>query len=108
MDPADREFVRIDSAGTAWPPGAEPGVFTMPLHSGERESVALMKLAPGTRLQPHGHPAGEEILVLEGALEDDDGAYPKGAWLRNPPGSSHAPRSRDGCTFYVKTGHLGE
>lgn len=107
MDPADREFVRIDSAGTVWSTGGEPGLFAMPLHSSERESVALMKLAPGTRLGLHGHAAGEEILVLEGVLEDDDGAYPKGAWVRNPPGSAHAPRSNTGCTFYVKTGHLG-
>jgi len=106
MDEEDREFVRIDTAGTPWSPGGEPGLLVMPLHSTERETVALTKLAPGTRLARHDHPAGEEIWVLEGILEDDDGAYPEGTWLRNPPGSSHVPRTRAGCIFYTKTGHL--
>ena len=78
----------------------------MPLHSTDRETVALMKLEPGTRLARRHHPAGQEIWVLEGILEDDNGAYPEGTWLRNPPGSSHAPRTRVGCIFYTKTGHL--
>ena len=106
MDPDDRCSVRIDTAGAPWPQGPEKGLLVMPLHSTERESVSLVKLEPGTRLGRHDHPKGEEIYVLEGVLEDDHGAYRKGTWLRNPPGSAHAPRSRDGCVFYIKTGHL--
>ena len=79
----------------------------MPLFERESERVALLKLAPGTRLGRHEHPGGEETFVLEGALEDELGRYPKGAWLRNPPGSAHAPFSEEGCLLYVKTGHLG-
>ena len=79
----------------------------MPLYAGARESVALVKLEPGALLERHHHPAGEELWVLKGVLEDDDGVYRKGTWLRNPPDSSHAPRSRAGCIFYSKTGHLG-
>ena len=107
MDPEDRRFVRIDTASAPWSPGGEPGLLLMPLHSDERETVALIKLEPGTLLERRRLPAGEEILMLEGVLEDDDGAYPKGTWLRNPPGSSHAPRSGAGCIYYSKTGHLG-
>ena len=59
-----------------------------------RERVALLKLAPGTRLGRHEHPGGEETFVLEGALEDELGRYPKGAWLRNPP----AARTRRSAT----------
>jgi anti-sigma factor ChrR (cupin superfamily) len=68
--------------------------------------VALVRWAPGTVFEKHQHPGGEEILVLEGALEDDEDRYPTGAWLRNPPGSRHMPFSLDGCLIYVKTGHL--
>ena len=106
MHEKDRRFVRIDTAGEPWSPGGEPGLLVMPLHSDERESVALAKLEPGTRLERHDHLEGEEIWVLEGVLEDDDGVYPKGTWLRNPPGSSHARRSEAGCIYYSKTGHL--
>ncbi len=106
MDPDDRCSVRIDTAGASWSQGTEEGLLVMPLHSTERESVSLVKLDPGTRLGRHDHPKGEEVWVLEGVLEDEHGAYRKCTWLRNPPGSAHAPGSRDGCVFYVKTGHL--
>lgn len=52
------------------------------------------------------HWGGEEICVLEGRFEDEQGTYSQGAWLRNPPGSIHTPLSREDCTMYVKTGHL--
>ena len=70
------------------------------------ERVALWKFAPGARLDRHEHRGGEEMFVLDGVLEDELGRYPKGAWLRNPPGSAHAPFSDEGCLLYVKTGHL--
>ena len=45
--------------------------------------------------------------MLEGSLADEAGRYPKGSWLRNPPGSEHSPFSDEGCLFYIKSGHLG-
>lgn len=51
-------------------------------------------------------PGGEEIFVLDGAVEDEEGRYATGSWLRNPPGSQHAPFSLEGCLLYVKIGHL--
>jgi anti-sigma factor ChrR (cupin superfamily) len=68
--------------------------------------VALVHWAPGTRFQPHGHPGGEEIRVLEGVFEDEHGTDPAGRWLPNPPGSVHRPWSESGCTISVKTGQL--
>jgi anti-sigma factor ChrR (cupin superfamily) len=107
MDPDDREYVRIDTTTAPWQPGPVAGASAMPLFERGSEKVVLWKLAPGTRLERHEHPGGEETFVLEGVLEDELGRYPKGAWLRNPAGSSHQPFSPDGCLLYVKTGHLG-
>jgi anti-sigma factor ChrR (cupin superfamily) len=106
MDPDDQEFVRIDTTSAPWQPGAVAGASVMPLFERGSERVRLVKLAPGTRLEPHEHPGGEEILVLDGAFEDERGRYAKGAWLRNPPGSAHTAFSDAGCTLFVKTGHL--
>jgi hypothetical protein len=69
-------------------------------------NAALVRWQPGTRFPQHIHPGGEEIFVLDGVFEDEQGAYPAGTWLRNPPGSRHAPFSRSGCLIWVKTGHL--
>ncbi len=107
MDDADQNFVRLDTRAAAWSPGLVPGLEVLPLHSWGTEQVALVRWQPGTVFQPHGHPGGEEIFVLEGVFADEEGRYPKGTWLRNPPGSHHHPFSEEGALIYVKTGHLG-
>jgi anti-sigma factor ChrR (cupin superfamily) len=107
MDPDDQEFVRVDTTSAPWQRGSVPGASVMPLHERGSERVRLVKLAPGTVLDPHQHAGGEEILVLDGAFEDELGRYPKGTWLRNPDRSAHRVFSAEGCTLYVKTGHLG-
>lgn len=106
MAAADQRLVRIDTRAAEWQPGPTPGTRRLLLHEHGTERVALERLDPGARLPPHAHPGGEEILVLEGALEDEHGRYPEGTWLRNPPGSRHTPASTGGCVIYIKEGHL--
>ena len=106
MEPEDQTFVRIDTNTAAWHPGLVPGLEVLPLYGCGAEQVALVKWQPGTVFQPHVHEGGEEILVLDGVFADEQGRYPKGTWLRNPPGSRHSPYSDEGCLIYVKTGHL--
>ena len=106
MDPDDQEYVRMDTNKAKWLPGPAEGLSVMPLHERGPEHVALVKWAPGTEFTRHVHPGGEEIFVLDGVFEDEHGRYPKGTWIRNPAGSVHAPFSAQGCTIYVKTGHL--
>jgi anti-sigma factor ChrR (cupin superfamily) len=106
MDPDDQAVVRVDTARAEWRPGKAAGVSEIPLYERGAERVRLMRFAPGTRIAPHEHPGGEEILVLEGAFEDEHGQYGKGCWLRNPVGSGHGACSPDGCTLWIKSGHL--
>ena len=49
-------------------------------------------------------PGGVEIFVVEGSLQDDEGRYAAGAWLRLPDGAALEARSPGGCVLYVKTG----
>jgi anti-sigma factor ChrR (cupin superfamily) len=106
MHPDDQQTVVIHTSQASWLPGMEIGLQVIPLHTFGTETVALVKWAPGTHFQRHSHPGGEEIFVLEGVFEDEFGTYPKGSWLRNPPGSVHTPFSQNGCVIYVKVGHL--
>ncbi len=106
MHPADQPSVVIDSRTADWFPGLVPGLQMQPLHAWGSEHVALVRWAPGTVFQPHCHPGDEEIVVLAGVFQDNQGTYPAGSWLRNPPGSVHRPWSEAGCTIWVKTGHL--
>lgn len=106
MHPADQRRLVLDTSSDLWQSGLVEGLEVMPLHGFGSEQVALVRWAPGTRFQPHSHPGGEEILVLDGVFQDEHGRYPAGSWLRNPPGSVHGPWSDSGCTIWVKTGHL--
>ncbi len=104
--PDDRERIVLDTGSAEWFPGISWGIAVLPMHGFGSERVSLVRWAPHTRFIPHEHPGGEEIFVLDGAIEDDEGRYARGSWLRNPPGSRHAPFSLEGCLLYVKIGHL--
>ena len=109
FDPEDKQPVVINTETATWHPGSALGLTVLSLHQFESESVALVRWAPHTRFNPHKHWGGEEILVLEGAFEDEHGRYPKGSWLRSPHQSAHTPfTGSEGALIYVKVGHLSE
>jgi anti-sigma factor ChrR (cupin superfamily) len=70
------------------------------------ENVAIERLAPNATIAQYVCHGGEEILVLSGVLSDEFGDHGPGVWLRNPDGFRNALASRDGCTYWVKRGHL--
>jgi len=106
FEPDDLERTVIDTRAAEWRPGLVEGLSVLPLHEFGTEHVALVRWAPGTVFRPHVHVGGEEILVLDGTFEDEFGRYPAGSWIRSPAMSRHHPFSREGCTLYVKVGHL--
>ena len=65
-------------------------------------ATSVVRYEPGARFDSHVHAQGEEILVLDGVFSDRSGDFPAGTYLRNPPGSSHAPWSVPGCVLFVK------
>jgi anti-sigma factor ChrR (cupin superfamily) len=69
-------------------------------------ATSVVRYEPGATFDSHLHELGEEILVLDGTLSDEHGDYAPGTYIKNPPGSSHAPFSKDGCTLFVKLRHL--
>jgi anti-sigma factor ChrR (cupin superfamily) len=65
-------------------------------------ATSIVRYAPGSHFSAHTHGGGEEFLVLEGVFQDEHGDYPIGAYVRNPPTSSHTPGSELGCVIFVK------
>ncbi|WP_323766937.1 cupin domain-containing protein [Antarctobacter sp.] len=106
FDEADTEQVVIDTRSAKFQPGAVDGISVLPLHRHGSEVVRLVRFDPGTRLETHGHVGGEEVYVIDGVLQDENGRYPAGTWLRSPDRSQHAPFSDEGCLIFIKTGHL--
>ncbi len=104
---SDHQELRINTKASDWYPGLVPGLSVMPLHEHQGISTALVRWAPNTVFNPHVHPGGEEIYVLDGVFHDEFGVYPKGSWIRSPRYSKHAPfTGAEGALIYVKVGHL--
>ena len=98
-----RVIIRTDDQ--PWQPSPASGVWRKPLAREEAErghATSIVRYGPGASFPRHKHPLGEEILVLEGIFSDEHGAFGAGTYFRNPPGSSHAPFSKEGCVLLVK------
>ena len=106
LDPEDRQACVINTRTASWYPGLVPGLSVLPLSEYGTTHTAMVRWAPKTYFNPHRHYGGEEIFVVDGVFEDEHGRYPAGSWIRSPHLSAHQPYSVEGCTIFVKTGHL--
>lgn len=98
-----RTLVRFDDSD--WVPSPVPGVERKMLDRIGDEvarATTIVRFAPGSAFSAHTHDGGEEYLVLEGTFQDEDGDFPVGSYVRNPPTSSHTPAAQDGATILVK------
>lgn len=103
MDFSKPQF--LQSTDQQWIKSPADGVSRIPLEREYEESghtTSFVKFEAGSFFPPHQHPQGEEIYVLQGVFSDENGDYPAGSYLRNPPGSQHKPFTREGCTLFVK------
>lgn len=99
----------VNAHDLPWEPSPSPLVQRRLLErqGGEvARATSVVRYQPGARFSEHRHELGEEILVLDGTFSDESGDYPAGSYLKNPPGSGHAPFSESGCTLWVKLRHM--
>ncbi|MBJ7538271.1 cupin domain-containing protein [Marinomonas transparens] len=97
--------VLMDTNKMDWIASPMAGVYRKPLAREDAErghATSLVRYEAGSVFRPHPHPLGEEILVLEGVFSDEKGDFCAGSYFRNPPGTSHAPYSKNGCLLLVK------
>lgn len=96
---------RVNVDDWEWVDSPQAGVRRVMLDRvGDEVAVAtsLVRYAPDSRFPDHDHARGEEFIVLEGEFADEHGRYPPGSYVRNPPGTHHAPFSDPGCLIWVK------
>ncbi len=99
----------MDSHTLPWQASPSPLVHRRLLERDGGEvarATSIVRYDPGARFESHWHERGEEILVLEGTFSDETGDFGPGTYLKNPPGSQHAPYSKEGCLLFVKLRHL--
>lgn len=98
-------YVAVTPEQFDWTGSSQPGVERVMLDrlgTENARATSIVRYAPRTGFPHHKHPGGEEILVLSGTFSDEEGDYPAGWYLRNPPGSFHRPFSLDGTVLFVK------
>ena len=112
-EPLNADFTKsvvLDTNAMTWQSSPSPTVWRkrLDLVGGEHSRVtSVVRYDAKSRFSEHGHPEGEEILVLKGIFSDENGDFPAGTYLLNPPGFRHAPFSRKGCTIFVKLRQYG-
>lgn len=100
-----QQRVLVDSKELEWTPSPMQGVYRRLLDrvGDERaRATSIVRYAPNSLFSPHVHTGGEEFLVIDGVFQDEHGDYPVGSYIRNPPQSSHTPKSDEGCVILVK------
>lgn len=98
-----RTIVRFEE--NEWVPSPMKGVERKMLDRIGAEvarATTIVRFAPGSAFSAHTHDGGEEYFVLDGTFQDEDGDFPVGSYVRNPPTSSHTPAAQDGATILVK------
>ena len=101
--------VVIEADTLTWSPGPSNGIEQKILEQDGAETArttSIVRYAAGTSFANQGHDLGVEIFVLEGIFSDKSGDYGSGSYIKNASGSMHASRSAEGCTLFVKRGHL--
>ncbi|MEX2648069.1 MAG: cupin domain-containing protein [Alphaproteobacteria bacterium] len=81
-----------------------PGMSWLPLsYDRERgEGTFLLRMEPGARSVPHEHSHGEQFLMLEGELVDNDGTvFRAGDFVAFAPGTRHFSMTPEGCLIAV-------
>ena len=106
FDAADTEQFSTDTRSAKFDRSGNSGLSILPLHEFGSESVSLIRFYAGSGPFDFSHAGGSEILVLEGTLNDEQGAYPDGSWIRTPHLCPNRLFSKMGCLIYLKTGHL--
>lgn len=99
------ERIHLDTNAMDWVASPAGGVERKMLDrigDEKARATSIVRYAPGSAFPEHGHPLGEEFLVLDGVFSDEHGDYPAGTYVRNPDGTRHSPFSKQGCTILVK------
>lgn len=95
----------VHSEDLPWTPSPQAGVERRFLDRDGKEvarATSIVRYAPDSTFPHHSHALGEEYLVLDGVFSDETGHFPRGFYVRNPPGSGHTPFTKEGCIIFVK------
>lgn len=89
-----------------WMPGPTDEILVKPLHVFGTESIMVLHWKQASEFRPFLNPNGEEILVLEGLLQNRDNLYQPLSWIRNPVPDWRDWHGSTDTLLYYKSGHF--
>ncbi len=97
----------VDVVGMPWKQSKFPGVDVKILYEDQNTGrlTVLTRMAPGSFIPLHTHTDVEQTYVMEGSLEDEQGAVTVGNFVWRPGGNTHIARAPNGClsiSFFIK------
>jgi anti-sigma factor ChrR (cupin superfamily) len=97
----------LDVESIPWKPSKFPGVEVKILYEDAATGMltVLSRMQPGSFIPLHIHTSVEQTYVLEGSLEDEQGAATAGNFVWRPGGNTHLARAPNGClsiSFFTK------
>ena len=97
----------IDVVNMPWTPSKFPGVEVKILYQDEKTGMLTVmgRMQPGSFIPLHVHTDIEQTYVLEGSLEDEQGAVTAGNFVLRPGFNTHLARAPNGClniSFFTK------
>ena len=99
-NPPERAAHYVDAPNLPWEATKFPGIKIKVLYTdGDGITTALFKLDPGAVVPLHEHTALEQTYMLEGSLEDTEGACGPGDFVWRPGGNIHVAHAPKGATF---------
>ncbi len=97
----------IDVVNMPWTPSKFPGVEVKVLYDDPKTGMltVLSRMKPGSFIPLHTHTDVEQTYILEGSLEDEQGAATAGNFVWRPGGNTHIAHAPNGCvsiSFFTK------
>lgn len=98
----ERDFLFVHAQEGSWSSLME-GIDLKLLRHDTTTRSFMLRMAPHTKLPPHGHPSDEECIVLEGEVWLNGILCKSGDYHLAPSGKSHDwLRSDTGCLLFVR------
>lgn len=97
----------VDVNGMGWTDSKFPGVKVKILYDDPETGMLTVfsRMEPGSFIPLHTHTAIEQTFILEGSLEDEQGAATAGNFVWRPAGNTHIAHAPNGClsiSFFTK------
>ena len=94
----------MDTLGGDWHTG-DAGQQLLQLHSHDREQARMARAAQDNATLSTND-EGTEVFVIAGSVEDEDGTYNAGTWIRNPIGFEQPLVLNKESLAWLKAGHI--